>query len=207
MKRKAFTLIELLIVVAIIAILAAIAVPNFLEAQTRSKVSRCKADMRSAVTAIEAYYVDWNRYPFDGHNYNSGSGAHEYGFWVLPMDISTPIAYLTTCNLVDPFRVQEGGGFQLDNVRYTNWSSTFDTDFDAIQSSPINSPAAFNSYTDIFGLWRMVANGPDKVYGPSSYQAPGTTGALFSATVPYDPSNGTVSAGDIIRSQNSTDGY
>jgi prepilin-type N-terminal cleavage/methylation domain-containing protein len=46
----AFTLIELLIVVAIIAILAAIAVPNFLEAQVRSKVSRAKADMRSIAT-------------------------------------------------------------------------------------------------------------------------------------------------------------
>jgi prepilin-type N-terminal cleavage/methylation domain-containing protein len=50
--NKAYTLIELLIVVAIIAILAAIAVPNFLEAQVRSKVARVKADMRTLATAI-----------------------------------------------------------------------------------------------------------------------------------------------------------
>ena len=59
----AFTLIELLIVVAIIAILAAIAVPNFLEASIRSKTSRAKADMRSIATALESYIVDYNEYP------------------------------------------------------------------------------------------------------------------------------------------------
>jgi len=62
-SRHAFTLIELLIVVAIIAILAAIAVPNFLEAQTRSKVSRAKADMRTLATGLESYAVDNNKYP------------------------------------------------------------------------------------------------------------------------------------------------
>ena len=61
--RRAFTLIELLIVVAIIAILAAIAVPNFLEAQVRSKVSRMKADLRTLATAVESYMVDHNKYP------------------------------------------------------------------------------------------------------------------------------------------------
>ncbi|MEO8376979.1 MAG: prepilin-type N-terminal cleavage/methylation domain-containing protein, partial [Candidatus Sumerlaeota bacterium] len=66
--KKGFTLIELLIVVAIIAILAAIAVPNFLEAQTRSKVSRVKADMRSIATAVEAYRIDNNTYPSSTRN-------------------------------------------------------------------------------------------------------------------------------------------
>ncbi len=91
----AFTLIELLIVVAIIAILAAIAVPNFLEAQTRSKLSRLYADMSSLATALETYYVDHNSYP---DTPNSGDTYIQY----IPM-LTTPVAYMTTIIVQDPF--------------------------------------------------------------------------------------------------------
>ncbi|PKQ18823.1 MAG: hypothetical protein CVT66_11890, partial [Actinobacteria bacterium HGW-Actinobacteria-6] len=106
--RRAFTLIELLIVVAIIAILAAIAVPNFLEAQTRSKVSRAKADMRSLTTAIESYAVDNNVYPplvaKNSPLVLSGSGAINGpscffagtpGVSSRYLWVTTPISYIT----------------------------------------------------------------------------------------------------------------
>ncbi len=62
-NRRAFTLIELLIVVSVIAVLAAIAVPNFLEAQTRSKVSRTKSDHSELVAALRSYYTDYHAFP------------------------------------------------------------------------------------------------------------------------------------------------
>ncbi|HUT23546.1 MAG TPA: prepilin-type N-terminal cleavage/methylation domain-containing protein, partial [Sumerlaeia bacterium] len=94
-RRAAFTLIELLIVVAIIAILAAIAVPNFLEAQVRSKVARVKSDMRSVATACESYLVDHNTYPTEPDN------TRLFLEYIAPL--STPVAYLSSLELRDPF--------------------------------------------------------------------------------------------------------
>jgi type II secretion system protein G len=62
-NRKGFTLIELLIVVAIIGIIVAIAIPNLLNAIQRAKQRRSMGDIRSIATAVEAYAVDFNRYP------------------------------------------------------------------------------------------------------------------------------------------------
>ncbi|MCX7766497.1 MAG: prepilin-type N-terminal cleavage/methylation domain-containing protein, partial [Candidatus Sumerlaeia bacterium] len=62
-SHYAFTLIELLCVVAMIAILAAIAIPNFLEAQVRSKIARVKQDQAFISAAMEAYFCDYKMYP------------------------------------------------------------------------------------------------------------------------------------------------
>ena len=82
-KRIAFTLIELLIVVAIIGILAAIAVPNFMNAQMRAKVAKVTAELRNLGVAMETYYLDEGNYPPFVHP--------NYHFIVL----TSPIAYFT----------------------------------------------------------------------------------------------------------------
>ena len=60
--EKGFTLIELMIVIAIIGILAAIAIPQFSAYRTRSYNSAAQADLRNMATAQEAYYVDNQTY-------------------------------------------------------------------------------------------------------------------------------------------------
>ena len=62
MKSWAFALIELLIVVASIGILAAIAVPSFLNACVRADSARCTADMKAAPDALEIYQLDNGKY-------------------------------------------------------------------------------------------------------------------------------------------------
>jgi prepilin-type N-terminal cleavage/methylation domain-containing protein len=124
-----FTLIELLIVVAIIAILAAIAVPNFLEAQTRSKVSRVQADLRTLAVGIESYRLDNNHYPEGSDNPNNWDpefatflGPLAPGYYTLRTrggtalvggrdfhTLTTPIAYVSQM-FADPF-VKDRPGF------------------------------------------------------------------------------------------------
>ncbi len=153
--------------ITIIPLLAAIAVPNFLEAQVRAKVSRVRADSRSAATALEAYYIDNNQYPanpaYDGDN-----------SWLTA--VTQPIAYITSDAIMDPFM---GNASSLRYYQFTDQQS---------------------EYPDL-PRYIIYSAGPDEDYDLGIDN--GTLLQMRSKDdfkkFEYDPQNGTVSNGDIIR--------
>jgi len=207
-KQHGFTLIELLIVVAIIAILAAIAAPNFMEAQVRAKVSRSHSDMRSLATAIEAYAVDYNKYPQPDAGIPDWTTANnDYATYLQPL--TTPVAYIASlprytwnpwiCTKNDPSWTK-----YLAYCYKYDCKAYWDLSFEAYGGDGTYSWKAFDASGN--KRWCLAAVGPD---GDSNHQIvfdpanPKTTGPSLTIenclTFPYDTTNGTMSAGDIIR--------
>ncbi len=74
--RPGFTIIELLIVVVIIGILAAIAIPKFANTKEKAYVASMKADLRNLVGSEEGYLVDFQTYTSDlGTRYHESPGV------------------------------------------------------------------------------------------------------------------------------------
>jgi type II secretion system protein G len=64
-KEGGFTLIELMIVIAIIGLLIAIVIPDLLKTREMSEVESCKASLRGVQSALELYYTHYKYYPED----------------------------------------------------------------------------------------------------------------------------------------------
>jgi type II secretion system protein G len=227
-NRSAFTLIELLIVVAIIAILAAIAVPNFLEAQTRAKVGRVYADFRSIATALEAYRVDQTAYPPSHAPFQNLPGDD----FIEPPSrrlrpLTTPMAYMTKVPGPSPFTSPA----DVSNPWSREWqystkdglllwsrggSPTFGTNSEGnIQLNGFYRLAAGRAVDlsqtgdNIFRdgpAWHIMDRGPDTMYfyvwaNPSWLGLTHPAQPWADTVMWYDPTNGTVSEGEIIRSQ------
>ena len=166
----------------VVPLMAAIAVPNFLEAQVRSKVSRVKADQRSFATALESYYVDNNKYPISTTDLDkdapwaikSAPGVPTFARYKgmgTANTITTPIAYLSRY-LEDPFAGQD---------------------------------ATYGYYSTVGEKgktgWVLWSPGPDEKYDLDWKLYDPDVADPIPALVPfiYDPTNGTVSAGDVLR--------
>ncbi len=177
---RAFTLIELLIVVAIIGILAAIAVPNFLNAQMRARVSRAVADERNLSTALESYRLDNNHYP----SASQAGGTTRVTIYQRWARLTTPIAYMASVPF-DPFfnRAPEAVPQIWGGPVY----EYFERETSKLSTSPWGpTPQELNA------LYFIKSFGPDKANSAATVDG-------YYTHIQYDMSNGVSSLGDIVR--------
>ncbi|MBN2330036.1 MAG: prepilin-type N-terminal cleavage/methylation domain-containing protein [Candidatus Omnitrophica bacterium] len=205
---RAFTLIELLIVVAIIGILAAIAVPNFLNAQVRAKLARGMADMKNLGVAIESLRLDKGYLLVDFWDDDTALGIERIEkFGVLPFNnsmertmiqvlapLTTPTAYMSSIPS-DPFNKN------ARNTKSSDFGTTSVNSYIYGDKEPSypgenhNIKLVLPANAELWGLqplrmndWALLGIGPD-----ADWQSAG-----YSNGIPYRVTNGVVSAGDIV---------
>ena len=212
-----FTYTEITITAAIIMILAAIAVPNFLEAKTRARVSAAYADISTVSMALNSYRQENRAWP---KNQETGVA----GVWDLTV-LTTPIAYLTQLPY-DQFRrptkmdIQQNPEARPYPYRFFNASQANPTSGVVYMNVPLNDDGTTitdygpNLQTDpqsscgesdrIQRRALSYGSGDGRVDlfvvgdGPAQKNATVVTRKGEVYTRVYDPTNGTSSFGDII---------
>jgi len=235
--RRAFTYVELMIVLTIISILAAIAVPNFLEAQVRAAVARSKAELAVLKMAVEAYRLENRAYPP-----NRVAGKPDGRDLLV---LTTPVLYISRLPL-DIFTLPEARGhrhphplapayyqyfnaIQIEPERGLGVLAPRDSPEQGSSQEPSSKPSRasngsgsdgsdqsdqsdgsgasasavhFRTYPEFSGYVAALMWGigpgeslPRKPSAVATRIAPDATAHVL----PYDPTNGTTSDGDIYQ--------
>ncbi len=109
-KTEGFTLIELMIVVAIIGILAAIAIPNFLNYQCKSKQSEAKQSLGTIAKNQEAYFAEHDGYADTTAKlgFEVKGDTQRYTYSIVRDNAATPPTYTATATSLAP-GIKAGG--------------------------------------------------------------------------------------------------
>jgi type II secretory pathway pseudopilin PulG len=171
-STKGHSLLETLVVVAVLIILIMIAIPGFDQARLRSKIAASRMDMRSLAVALDCYRSDYGQLPPAQKSDTSYLNARF---------LTSPIAFVASVP---------------NDTFFTHTPSSISSEVGMAQVRPMKptlpfygywtnaSPYAVSREADL--LYILIGRGPDGILGPGIQ------------SVPYDPSNGLNSEGDLI---------
>jgi prepilin-type N-terminal cleavage/methylation domain-containing protein len=121
-SQKGFTLIELMIVVVIIGILAALAIPRFMRATTKSKQSEAKNILKQIYAMERAYRQEYDTYWGNG---TTASAAAPTGFARIGVDVMSTARYsYSLVAAANTFTATATSGILDDDATVDTWTMT-----------------------------------------------------------------------------------
>jgi prepilin-type N-terminal cleavage/methylation domain-containing protein len=156
MKREhaaAFTLIELLVVIVIIAVLMGLAFPVFSSIQNQAKKTQAKNDLTQIVTAVNAFYTEYGKYPLvtaDTIYGPAGTAGNNALFDVLRAINVTEnprqITFISPPDAKNPSQPRSGIGTSTGSGQFFDpWGTAYNIEVDGNYDSQITNPYSTNA--------------------------------------------------------------